>query len=156
MRRADGTSPSSAPGAIVFFASFRSAEPEPAHQRRVNGARRGPPILDQGYVNRHLRTARDELARPVERIDQDEALPDLRYAPGCHELLGYDRHARQRIRQQRNDCSLGSLSALVTGDASGFQTASTLRLKIPATDLPAMTAIRASRRARSSRDIDRS
>ena len=65
-------------------------------------------VLDERDVDRELAVAADELLGAVERIDEQEGVPDLRSPCGGHFLLGDDRNVRHRRREGFHDGVLGA------------------------------------------------
>ena len=86
-----------------------------ANSRPVAGASNKPnvgyAVLDQRDVDGEVVAALDELARAVERIDQERPAVDVRHAAGAHLLLRQHRHrgcdARQRSQHDRLGGAVG-------------------------------------------------
>ena len=64
-----------------------AADPQPADRGRIHGAGDRSALLDQRDIDRKLAIAGEKFPRPVERIDQQETLGDLRLRSGRRRLL---------------------------------------------------------------------
>jgi len=66
---------------------------------RIDNAGDGPTVFDERDVDRELAVLVDEFLGPVERVDEKEAMPELRNVSSGGRLFGYDGNFRHGLPQ---------------------------------------------------------
>ena len=74
-----------------------------APRRREHHAQHRLAVFDQRDVDREFVALAHELARAIERIDEEETLGDRRHLARGHGFFGDDRHAGRDGREIRED-----------------------------------------------------